>query len=283
MSSDTEIATPRTFNGVPQGMALICASPNGAWVKIAKQEAAADAGLLSRTGIRLFIDAGKKIDPSDGSVSPHFYLLLDSAEAPTRAHVAFAALTKAQAESGLVPKFIAPHGHATGYRNVNPYPEFAEDIDLLVQREALEFRPNYMGRLVEPCGVIGFGRRLDGAGPGWENSTPEDAEGYLISRISDKGSETFVGVVEFGEDRTLRDVLGSLRASFPEDFNRISFRINDHDAGEANEVVEPRVLKWTLEGAEGQRREALQALYSEYELLSSPPETDPDEDGLSPN
>lgn len=45
---------------------------------------------------------------------------------------------------------VANHGHAAGYQTCNPYPDYAEDIELLVEAEKLHFKPNFLGSLIEP-------------------------------------------------------------------------------------------------------------------------------------
>jgi hypothetical protein len=121
----------------------------GAWVRIIGRDASLLATRLGETAVSRWIE--KRFDgPScEGEAMPEFYLLVDDPAAPTRAHVTLAAARESDLEAGLPVRMIASGGHTTGYRNDNPYPEFAEAIEILQRVEGLALRPNWMGREID--------------------------------------------------------------------------------------------------------------------------------------
>jgi len=118
----------------------------GAWVRVTGRDASLLATRLGETAVSRWIE--KRFDgPSEeGEAMPEFYLLVDDPAAPTRARVTLAAARESDLEAGRQVRMIAPVGHTTGYRNDNPYPEFAEAIDTLARAEGLALKPNWMGR-----------------------------------------------------------------------------------------------------------------------------------------
>lgn len=118
----------------------------GAWVRVTGRDASLLATRLGETGVSRWIEKRFDGPSSEGEVMPEFYLLVDDSAAPTRAHVTLAAARESDLEAGRQVRMIAPTGHTTGYRNDNPYPEFAKAIETLARVEGLALRPNWMGR-----------------------------------------------------------------------------------------------------------------------------------------
>lgn len=131
-------------------------APNGVWLRVTSGLAAHVATRLSSTGVGGWIasrygDRARSACAEDPDLRlPNYYLLVDDAEAPTKAFVALAALPEADMTADAIVHGIASHGHATGYQNYNPYPEYAEDIERLAAAEKLHYEPNWMGSLIEP-------------------------------------------------------------------------------------------------------------------------------------
>lgn len=122
----------------------------GAWVRVTGRDASLLATRLGETAVSRWIENRFDRPSEAGEAMPEFYLLVDDPGAPTRAHVTLAAAREGDLEAGLEVRMIAPAGHATGYRNDNPYPEFAEAIETLRRVEGLALRPNWMGRGLDP-------------------------------------------------------------------------------------------------------------------------------------
>jgi hypothetical protein len=122
----------------------------GVWMRVTGRDASLLATRLGETAVSRWIE--KRFDgPSEeGEVMPEFYLLIDDPATPTRAHVTLAAAPESDLEAGRQVRMIEPCGHATGFRNENPYPEFAGEIDTLVRTEGLALKPNWMGRVLNP-------------------------------------------------------------------------------------------------------------------------------------
>lgn len=118
----------------------------GVWVRVAGRDASLLATRLGETAVSRWIEKRFDGPSSEGEAMPEFYLLVDNAAAPTRARVTLAAARESDLEAGRQVRMIAPNGHTTGYRNDNPYPEFAEAINTLARAEGLALRPNWMGR-----------------------------------------------------------------------------------------------------------------------------------------
>lgn len=118
----------------------------GVWVRVTGRDASSLATRLSETAVSLWIESRFERVQRDNEVLPEFYLLVDDPSAPTRAHVTLAAAREADVTEETRVALIARFGHATGFRNENPYPEFAEEIDTLVRAEGLALKPNWMGR-----------------------------------------------------------------------------------------------------------------------------------------
>jgi len=122
----------------------------GAWLRDSGRDASLLATRLGETAVSRWIE--KRFDgPSEeGEAMPGFYLLVDDPAAPTRAHVTLAAARESDLEACARILMIEPCGHATGFRNENPYPEFAGEIDTLVRTEGLALKPNWMGQVLNP-------------------------------------------------------------------------------------------------------------------------------------
>jgi hypothetical protein len=118
----------------------------GVWMRVTGRDASLLATRLGETAVSRWIEKRFEGPSEAGEAMPEFYLLVDDPAAPTRAHVTLAAARESDLETGLRVRIIAPVGHTTGYRNDNPYPEFAEAIETLRRVEGLALRPNRMGR-----------------------------------------------------------------------------------------------------------------------------------------
>jgi hypothetical protein len=118
----------------------------GGWVRVTGRDASLLATRLGETAVSRWIEKRFDGPSSEGEAMPEFYLLVDDPAAPSRAHVTLAATREADIETGGRVLMIDPCGHTTGYRNDNPYPEFAEAIDTLARAEGLALKPNWMGR-----------------------------------------------------------------------------------------------------------------------------------------
>lgn len=121
----------------------------GAWLRVTGRDASLLATRLGETAVSRWIEKRFEGPSSEGEAMPEFYLLVDDPAAPTRAHVTLAAARESDLEAGLEVRMIEPCGHATGFRNDNPYPEFAEEIGMLMRAEGLALRPNWMGREID--------------------------------------------------------------------------------------------------------------------------------------
>ena len=122
----------------------------GASVRVTGRDASLLATRLGETAVSRWIESRFERLPREDEVLPEFYLLVDEPTAPTRAHITLAAAREADLTEGSRVALIARCGHATGFRNENPYPEFAREIETLVQAEGLALKPNWMGRVLEP-------------------------------------------------------------------------------------------------------------------------------------
>lgn len=130
---------------------------NGYWVRATSAEAGFLATDISMTGVGSSIEStfSMKDLSEDGRIAPEYYLLVDSPDNPSRAHVALAAFKSDDISDPAADvskmKTVAPHGHATGFNNRNPYPEFEKDIEKLVEVEGLHYTPNHVGRALDPA------------------------------------------------------------------------------------------------------------------------------------
>lgn len=118
----------------------------GVWLRVTGRDASLLATRLGETAVSRWIEKRFDGPSSEGEAMPEFYLLVDDLAAPTRAHVTLAAARESDLEAGRQIRMIASDGHTTGYRNDNPYPEFAEAIETLRLTEGLALKPNWMGR-----------------------------------------------------------------------------------------------------------------------------------------
>lgn len=145
---------------IAQGFAALApveggTTPNGHWVRVTAIEADLTSRALSETFVNVWIRASFDPDKTDPDLpTPTFYLLLDDLENPTISHVTLASYKeKDMPTDGSRPRLdfiIAETGHATGFRNRNPYPTFEADIDALVKIEGLHYRPNFVGNRLDP-------------------------------------------------------------------------------------------------------------------------------------
>lgn len=146
-------------------------STSGTWAEILTREDAEEASRLSETDIgRHWIDGGHPGMPDyDMIAGVRWFVLLDWPERPLKAHVALAAVSQ-----DMVLFEREGQCAVTGFAGANAYPEFAEDIERLAEREKLVLFPNHNGRVPRPEPVT-IGIPLEAWEHGLDLSRPEGA------------------------------------------------------------------------------------------------------------
>lgn len=114
----------------------VAETDTGAWYEIKTEIEAMAASMLSGTAIGHYY----KSNSSNEHARWYAHLELDGESA--KAGVVLAAQSADGFDAGVWPH----HSHVTGYRNINPYPDRAAEIEILSEAAGLHIAPNWMGR-----------------------------------------------------------------------------------------------------------------------------------------
>lgn len=116
---------------------------NGVWVEMLSQRDANRVSLLSGTAVHIFY---AQEEEQEAGHPRRWFALVRDVEGSLRAEVCLAVTPRGAAvrDSGFLPSGV----HTTGFRNANPYPEFADEIELLAEAVGLEIAPNWQGQLL---------------------------------------------------------------------------------------------------------------------------------------
>lgn len=115
---------------------------DGKWFEIFTQPEANQASLLTETAIHIFFAKEGKLE----SGHPRRWFLFVGPEG--RGDVCLYVIP---AGAEINERWPNDNGtHTTGYRNKNPYPDFAPQVETLSQAIGVDIAPDYMGRNVKP-------------------------------------------------------------------------------------------------------------------------------------
>lgn len=124
------------------------------WVEIDNDRNAEYLGRLSQTAVGMFYRQEGQME--DGHPRRWFVLVGDNAANEMIGKVTLSVLPEGAVTRN--PGFVSDC-HIVGFENRNPYPLFADEIDLLAQETGLPITPNYAGRpLPDAPLAAGFGR-----------------------------------------------------------------------------------------------------------------------------
>jgi hypothetical protein len=115
------------------------------WIEIDSDAAAGTCGVLTQTAIERFYLQEAKLE---GGHPRRWFALVGPAD--TGAVIGKVCLcVLPEGVESADPNWIATC-HTTGYRNLSPYPEFAQEIEELAIHTDLTLEPNCMGRPYTP-------------------------------------------------------------------------------------------------------------------------------------
>jgi len=116
---------------------------NGVWIEMLSQQDANRISLLSGTAVHIFY---AQEEQQEGGHPRRWFALVRNVEGSQRAEVCLAVTPQGAAvrDSGFLPSGV----HTTGFRNANPYPEFADEVERLAEAVGLEIAPNWQGQIL---------------------------------------------------------------------------------------------------------------------------------------
>lgn len=119
---------------------------SGVWYELLSQQDANRASILSETAVHIYF---AKEESQEGGHPRRWFAFVRNVGEDARADVCVAAIRPgAKVENpGLIPSGV----HATGYRNANPYPDFANEIERLAEVTGLAIEPNWQGHPLPPA------------------------------------------------------------------------------------------------------------------------------------